>query len=289
MMESRTTAVHAARHGHVYLSVAARTEMGPRRLVNEDSFIVDDLTRGLRLDDGETARFVLGDRGGLLAVSDGLGGENVGVVASTLVVETLRRNVTAEPACAEGDARADASLMGGLQCAHRAVWDAAYSTGRVSMRATVAAVFVHGKHAYVAEAGDSHSYLLRGGRIHRLIGGPPSIEAAPSLDSTTLGHRRAVEIALGRLEIRRSDCLVLCSDGVSSAVEEDEIRRIVLGAPRLDVAAARLVEQARANGSDDDATVVLAGVGGDLPWCELGGAGEPLLEIHATFEAVVPQ
>src|SRR5689334_17762003 len=80
-----------------YLSVAAITDRGRVRDKNEDAFVVADLTGGALLSDHAHARFDVGERGVLLAVSDGMGGAQAGEVASALVVETLTREIHDAP------------------------------------------------------------------------------------------------------------------------------------------------------------------------------------------------
>ena len=67
-----------------YVSVAAVTHVGKVRKNNEDAFVVADLTGGTLLEEHAHARFDVGERGVLLAVSDGMGGAQAGEVASAL-------------------------------------------------------------------------------------------------------------------------------------------------------------------------------------------------------------
>jgi protein phosphatase len=74
-----------------------------------------------------------------------------------------------------------------------------------------------------------------------------------------------VNVALGRLELRQRDCFILCSDGLTTKVGAPQICDTVLRSPGLDAACARLVGLANARGGDDNITVIVAGVSGDLP------------------------
>jgi protein phosphatase len=80
-----------------------------------------------------------------------------------------------------------------------------------------------------------------------------------------MGQKPDVSVALGRLELRQHDCFLLCSDGLSGAVSTDEMRQVILAAPRLDAACATLIELAKQRGGDDNITVLIGGVSGDLP------------------------
>ena len=99
-----------------YLSVAGRTDVGRVRDTNEDAFVIADLTGGALLGEEAHARFDVGERGVLLAVSDGMGGAQAGEVASALVCETLTRAL----ANASPDAPRDALMNDAVQRAHRA-------------------------------------------------------------------------------------------------------------------------------------------------------------------------
>lgn len=63
-----------------------------------------------------------------------------------------------------------------------------------------------------------------------------------------MGLEPDVTVALGRLELRQFDCLLLCSDGLSNKVSADELRSIVLMSRRLDAACARMIDLAKERG-----------------------------------------
>ena len=263
----------------VNLTVCARTDVGLVRRSNEDAFVVADLTSGSALHEPQvTSRLEVGDRGVLLAVADGLGGHAAGEVASALVVESLRRSLSrsipADPR------RVDAFVEDAAQRANRAVWQAAHAPGREHMGTTLTAVFVRGPYAHIAEVGDSRAYLLRGGVIQQVTRdqsyvqmlidsgvSPHDARRSPfnSVVLQAMGTRPDVKVALGRLALRQHDCLIVCSDGLSNKVGLDELRWAVLRSQRLDAACAAMVDLAKQRGGDDNITVIVAGVGGDLP------------------------
>jgi len=258
-----------------YLSVAGYTDVGKVREKNEDSFVVADLTGGTLLDGASHARFDVGARGVLLAVSDGMGGAQAGEVASALVVETL----TLALAKAEADTPRDALMNDAVQKAHRAVWDTAKRESK-KMGATLTAVFVHAGKAYIAEVGDSRAYLIRAGKMCQLthdqsmvqmlvdtgVIEPEQAETSPirNIILQAMGNQPNVKVALARLDLRDRDCFVLCSDGLTGMVHDDEIRDMILASGRPEVAAKQLIDLANERGGKDNITVVLAGVGGGL-------------------------
>jgi serine/threonine protein phosphatase PrpC len=285
----------------VHLSVAGRSDIGRTRKNNEDALVVATLAGGslLRGDDLK-GRFDVGERGVLLAVSDGMGGAKAGEVASALVVESLVRAMVDSPA----DAPADTAIKEAVQKAHHAVWEAAHQAGREGMGATLTAVFVQargeGATAYIAEVGDSRAYLLRSGTITRLTKDqsyvqllvdsgaldPKEVAESPlrNVILQAMGHAQPIHVALGKLELRGRDCLLLCSDGLTNTMDDEEIRRVVVGAPNLDEAAVRLVGLANQRGGADNITVLAAGVGGDIARAHVGEKVDQTFEILESFE-----
>jgi serine/threonine protein phosphatase PrpC len=261
----------------VSLTVYGQTDVGLVRKSNEDAFAIADLTGGSLLQEQRLAQFEVGQRGVLLAVSDGMGGHQAGEVASALVVESLRRAMATQASAGASDALLEKATLQ----ANREVWQAAHYPGRENMGATLTALFVHDKAAYVAEVGDSRAYLLRGGNIVQvtrdqsyvqLLVDSGAMSAAQAKQSDlcnivlqAMGLKPEVSVALGRLDLRQRDCLVLCSDGLSNKLSADEIRQVILTSARLDVACARLIDEAKRRGGEDNITAIVAGVDGDLP------------------------
>ncbi|HEY8078345.1 MAG TPA: protein phosphatase 2C domain-containing protein, partial [Labilithrix sp.] len=145
--------------------VSALSDVGSVRKNNEDAFAVVDLGADDVLDVvGKQTLVETGPRGVLLVVSDGMGGENAGEVASALVLEGTRKHLA--DAAVEDDP-ADA-LRAAVEHADASVSTAAAEPGREGMGATVIAALVCGSYAYTAEVGDSRAYLLRRGKLVQL-------------------------------------------------------------------------------------------------------------------------
>ena len=166
-----------------------------------------------------------------------------------------------------------------MERANRDVFQAAADPSHKGMGATLTAVCVHGEHAHVAAVGDSRAYLLRGGTIRQMTKdqsfvqylvelGALKPEAAESsaiknVVLQAMGQKADVAVALGRLELRRGDRLLLCSDGLSNKLSAEDMREVVERAPSLPAACWELVEIANGRGGDDNITVVLAEVTGE--------------------------
>jgi serine/threonine protein phosphatase PrpC len=278
-----------------YVSVAAVTHPGLLREKNEDAFVVADLTSGLLLAENGHGRFDVGERGVLLAVSDGMGGAWAGDVASALVVDTLTREIADAYPVTPRDAVGAAAV----HAAHDAVRKRG-ERDHATMGATLTAVFVRGGRAYIAEVGDSRAYLVRGEGIAQLTHDQSLAQLLVDsgvLDATTasrsplrnvilqaMGHQPDLEVALGRLELRDRDCLVLCSDGLTTHVTDEKIRTVVLSARRPEIAAHRLVALANERGGTDNITVVVAGVGGALAPPSPDERPEDAVEVIEAYE-----
>ena len=78
-----------------------------------------------------------------------------------------------------------------------------------------------------------------------------------------MGLERHVDVALGQqFDFENRDCFVLCSDGLTGKVTDDEILALILSSTKLDAACSDLIALAKQRGGDDNITVILAGVGG---------------------------
>ena len=283
----------------IQLSVYGQTDAGLVRPSNEDAFVVADLTGGSVLDGQRIALFEVGQRGVLLAVSDGMGGHAAGEVASALVVESLRRSMVNHA----GGPR-DALLEKAVLQANRDVWEAARYPGREHMGATLTAMFIHGAVAHIAEVGDSRAYLLRNGSALQVtrdqsyvqllvdVGAISPQDAKKSEASNVIlqamGLKPDVTVALGRLELRDRDAFILCSDGLSNKVGAEELRDLVLTSPQLDVACVRMIELAKERGGEDNITAIVAGVSGDLPKLLVTESLSQTLHVLQEFKADAP-
>lgn len=263
----------------VKLTVVGRTDVGKVRTNNEDAFVVADLARSAKLDTSEGEKSVdVPTEGMLLAVSDGMGGEQAGEVASALVIESLRRELAANKEMVSGETitkMLDTAVFG----ANKEVFDAAKEPGKKGMGATLTAVFVMGETAFIAEVGDSRAYLIRNHRIRQMTRDQSFVQllvdaGAISPDEAkdyphknvilqAMGQKADVKPAIGKLALRRFDRLLLCSDGLSNKVQDTEMREIIDATSVLDDACKRLIALANERGGEDNVTVVIAELTGE--------------------------
>jgi serine/threonine protein phosphatase PrpC len=266
----------------VAMAVCGISDVGGTRSNNEDAFAVVDLTTGDLVSATPTGTLVVtGERGILFGVSDGMGGENAGEVASALVLETVRTELG-------GSFRGDpaGSLAGAVVEANRCVADAATAPDRDGMGATLVALLVVGGTAVTAEVGDSRAYVFRSGALSLITKDQTHIQLlidqglltaeqaktsrAKNILLQACGKAPDLVVAQRRFELREGDRLLLCSDGLTSQVTDDEIAEVLAVVDSSEAACAKLVTLANERGGNDNVTVLLADVAGPLPPPEPG-------------------
>lgn len=283
----------------VQLTVSARSDVGQVRTNNEDAFSVADLDTGARLDSGPApSGFDVQERGILLVVSDGMGGHAAGEVASALVVDSLRRSLSAPGVDTSGMQRL---IDNAVKRANADVFEAARATRKQGMGATLTAVLVHHDEAYIAGVGDSRAYLLRQGRLRQMTKDQSFVQLLVDAGAMTpeeakvssqknvilqgMGLKDDVQVSIGRLQLRRGDRLLLCSDGLSNLVPDDELR-VLVGDPDLAVACNRTVDLANQRGGHDNITAIVAALDGDgLP---LPSTSETLTQTYEVLQQYDP-
>ena len=245
-----------------------KTDPGRVRETNEDAFVVADLTTSERVHSmAGTASLEAGERGVLVAVSDGMGGAQAGEVASTITLRSLRVGMGGDSAAGAG-----AALQSSVEGANKSVWDFARASGKQGMGATLTALLVHDLYAYIAEIGDSRAYLLRGGRFVQLTRDQSLVQQlvdrgvlTPEQAGTSdyrnvilqaVGIRPEVSVAMSRVQLRLGDRFLLCSDGLSNKVPDADIHAILKGEP-LEAVCTTLVDTANARGGEDNITAVV--------------------------------
>ena len=234
------------------LSSFAGTDVGRARSGNEDSYL-----RGRTV----------------LAVADGLGGHQGGEVASAAAVEPL--------AALDGREFADpgeaaAALAAAIREANAAILDRAVGDPDLwGMGTTVtAAAVAGGRHLQLAHVGDSRAYLLRDGvleqlttdhtvvaelvRQGRLTPEQAAIHPERSILTRAVGLDPRIPVDTpDPVELRPGDQVLLCSDGLTEAVDDDQIAELLSSAADGEEACRSLIDAANTAGGPDNITVVL--------------------------------
>jgi len=238
-----------------------RTDVGRQRSANEDSLVLQPP---------------------FFAVADGLGGARAGEVASAIAAEAF------EGARDAGEA-AEAQLARILREANRRIYDLAVTDeSRRGMGTTLTAAKVHDGEVSLGHVGDSRAYRLRDGELeqitrdHSLVAElersgqitPEAAEHHPqrSIITRALGPEPDVEVDTYTLNARAGDLFLLCSDGLTSMISDDEVAAVLRTSATLDDAADALIKAANQSGGKDNITVVLFRLG-EL---EEGAPAEPI-------------
>jgi protein phosphatase len=246
------------------LEAVGLTDVGLLRSHNEDSLFFDaDL--------------------GLFIVADGLGGHAAGEIASKIVVDQMAKFIkqTAKP---ESNALSDSEdefiwneirLKTAIQMSNKAIAEnIVLHPERKTMGSTVVACLIEGKRVTMAHVGDSRAYRLNDHCIQQITrdhswvaeqvaSGILTKEEAKrhpfrNIITQALGNTTDLDIEIHNFEITNSDTILLCSDGLSGMVPDEQILEFFNQAPNLQNAARNLISKAIENGGEDNVTVVLA-------------------------------
>ena len=261
----------------VLVHVFAKTDVGKTRDHNEDAFVVADLTSMNASMDASLQKHVVGDRGSLFMVADGMGGAAAGEIASAMATETVLRELDvhwrhAEQQDAETFARAiKAAAEAANARIHKFAVDHPEYRG-MGTTGTIAGLL--DDTLYLAQVGDSRAYLVRGGIAQQLTKDQSLMQKLVEAGELTqeeadmserrniilqaLGPEVMVKVDLTHQKVRRGDVLVLCSDGLSGQIKTEDFANIVRETPVLEEVCSALIDLANAAGGPDNITVIAA-------------------------------
>jgi serine/threonine protein phosphatase PrpC len=244
---------------------AGLSDVGLQREHNEDSFVV------LKEYD-------------LFVVADGMGGHRAGDVASKIATETIseffrttaNEDVTWPFHFDTNLSEEENRLLTGIRVANRQIFERSTRSREYHGMGTtvVGAMFSPKKQRmYIGHVGDSRCYRVRGGEIHQLTRDHSLINdyllAMPDLTdeqkselpknviTRALGMQDHVVVDLQHDDPKQGDVYVLCSDGLSGMVSDDEIRQIISGTGDIREACRRLIQRANERGGEDNITAIL--------------------------------
>ena len=240
------------------MKVVAKTHCGKVRPINEDRYLVPE--------EGDS----------IVLVADGMGGHKAGEVASETAAQTLR-------ACAVKMHGREISIKTALKWVRQAnqiIYRMANEKPEcMGMGTTMTFLYFMNKHALLAHVGDSRCYRIRGGRImqltkdHSLVAELVRIGEITPEQARNHPYRNIITRALGTddyvavdaqdIPVEENDVYLLCSDGLSNYLEEDELLHAVQNQPS-DALCDHLVQIALDRGGRDNITVVAAYCGGEV-------------------------
>jgi serine/threonine protein phosphatase PrpC len=250
----------------VRLQAAALTDVGRVREHNEDSVLAFECKRDSLIDPAQTFLYV---------VADGMGGAEAGEVASAIAVDTISHYVELKM---EGSGAGDAAtiLQEAVERANSKIieYQTAHPEAR-NMGSTAVAALLNPPEAGIAWVGDSRAYICDGRGLRQLSKDHSLVQRLIEIGQLTPDearhheHKNVITRSLGArptgpagaesvsVRIKRGDRLMLCSDGLTTHVEDRQIAEILLRHSDPTAAARELVVAANAGGGTDNVSVVV--------------------------------
>jgi protein phosphatase len=246
------------------VSFSAKSDLGLKRKINEDSFLADE---GM----------------GLFMVLDGIGGHLAGEVASKLGLNAIKENVMRSLtdkrfAGSQISSREIQILNESLVLANKVIYEAANSQPEYSgMGTTVASLLLGVENIAIAHVGDSRIYLIRENSIEQLTEDHSFVVeqikrgVITSEEAEKSGMKNIITRALGAEELLTptldeiipfdNDIFLICSDGLTDLVTDDELLEIILRNRHvLDHAIQNLIDKANEKGGKDNITAILISI-----------------------------
>lgn len=234
---------------------AAYSDIGKKRLANEDSYFVSEFTKNI----------------GYIIVADGMGGHRGGAVASKMTVDCIKSCFDKSFEWKnEGDIKN--LLKNAIELANKTVYAAAKEDSHLlGMGTTVVLCIVENENLYIANVGDSRLYHITQDKINQVtkdhsvvqelidLGEISEKEAEnhpnKNLITRAVGTNADVETDFYKFKAKSGDMIVICTDGLSNMVGKDEIKSIVTSEIDLKDAVKKLVDRANERGGLDNITV----------------------------------
>jgi protein phosphatase len=267
------------------IDASGLTDVGHVRHTNEDAYLIATLQRSIMVHDASPVGrgwFPGESAGTLLVVADGMGGQGGGDVASRVAISTVSSYLLnwmpwgAAPAVQNQRGSMPGvrdQLSSAVVVGDQTVRRAGVKTGAPRMGTTLTMALLLGSMLYVTHVGDSRCYVLRGGQLRRLTTDhtmAQRVEEAshePLAPDSQLHHilwnalgatEDAPQPEIVKLALETGDVILVCSDGLTKHVPDQEIARILAQSTPTSERCKALVELAKAEGGTDNITVVVA-------------------------------
>ncbi len=234
------------------------SDQGCVRAQNQDAYQIEQLDKNSML----------------CVVCDGMGGAKSGNIASTLAVDVFVEEVRRTWTSNMSQERIDQMLRGAVKLANFTVFDQSQQFAEFDgMGTTLVAVLVRNHHATVVNVGDSRAYLVDQEGIYQVTKDHSLVqmmvergELSPELARTypgknfitrAIGTEPIVECDLFHMEVDKGDFILLCSDGLSNMMDEQEMLFEVAHGVNRQRCCQRLLDIAKMRGAPDNVTSVL--------------------------------
>ena len=236
------------------MRVYSATDVGQKRKMNQDYVFVSENP--------------VGNLPNLFVVADGMGGHNAGDYASSHAVQTLVDEIRRD-----ADFNPIKVIRHAIETANTEILERSRREEHLrGMGTTIVVCTVVGHYAYVANVGDSRLYVIQG-EIHQVTKDhslvqemvrmgeikPEEARNHPDKNIITraIGAKDSVEVDFYEHRLKKGDIILMCTDGLSNMVEDEELFHIVQGARDIVEAGQNLVNAAKENGGTDNIGIVL--------------------------------
>ena len=264
------------------------SHIGQRRKDNEDQFFIADLNKSMRIHQTslglrDHSRLFGGSQGKLLLVADGLGGNEGGERASTLAVDGVSNYIlnTMDWCFSLTDDNVahflDELRHSFLHSQQIIDVEAEAIPQRRGMATTLTMAYIQWPHLYVVHVGDTRCYLVRDGSIEQLTTdhtvaelvktAEPDMEITPELSNPAMNHalwnvvggpEHELHPQVNKLELKTGDALLLCSDGLTGYLSDQELLEAILQQKSATEICQGFINLANVRGGRDNITAVLA-------------------------------
>ncbi len=231
--------------------VAAKTHRGQVREKNEDCFFIDDKTYRL------------------FVVADGMGGHKAGEIASHEAVEVVKQELLTERSTED----IETAMVTSFNKANQRIFEQAHASDELEgMGTTLTVLYVEDEVLHLAHIGDSRAYFVGETELKQITTDHTLVEqlilngTLSREEAATHPNRNVITRAVGvdksltidyMIKEREYERVLLCSDGLTDSLNDEEIFEIVNGTETASEAVNLLVEQSNEKGGHDNITVVL--------------------------------
>ena len=242
------------------MKIVSKTDTGLVRRSNQDAYAAGELAGGMAW----------------AVVCDGMGGQNGGDIASASAVKMISERISSSFREGMGPNSIRTMLQSAIAAANFHIYEMSRSVETLAgMGTTVVAAVVCGETAHIAHAGDSRAYLVSGDRLTQITRDHSVVQTmlesgeitdkearvfpGKNVITRALGVDEDVEIDYNELSVLKDDFILICTDGLTNYVSEEEIMSVVK-TKRFYEYPETMIAAANANGGGDNITVVVLGL-----------------------------
>jgi len=236
-----------------------KSDKGIVRDINEDSFNIIEAGEGI------PASFI---------IADGMGGHNSGEVASRMAVETVSGLICSKRINLDSEDNVKQAIISMMKEANTVVYtNAKRHSDNHDMGTTLTVAVVYKDKLIIGHVGDSRAYVVRGSQIERITTDHSYVEELvknglltreqaqnhprKNVITRSLGAEEDIQVDIYTCDIIENDIFLLCTDGLTNMISEDDIRLIVEKNDKLSNTCDELVNLANSRGGEDNITVIV--------------------------------